>query len=119
MDKTLEQLQADLEAAKARAKLAEDYAYAAEAAYKVTATFNAAWAEVAKIEAEIKMLILRSMVMSRRAKRPTAWAMYEAECERRGMKVLYVDNDSTCVQGLSYYLIMIDEFVDVVKEQDK
>ena len=58
--------------------------------------------------------------MSRRAKRSTVWlwAMYAAECERRGMKVLYVDNDSTCVQGLSYDLIIIDEFVDVVKEQD-
>jgi DNA polymerase elongation subunit (family B) len=43
--------------------------------------------------------------------------MYAAECERRGMKVLYVDNDSTCVQGLSYDLIIIDEFFDVVKEQ--
>ena len=51
------------------------------------------------------------------AKGPTVWAMYAAECERRGMKVLYVDNDSTCVQGLSYDLIIIDEFFDVVKEQ--
>ena len=61
---------------------------------------------------------VKGMVMSRRAKRSTVWAMYAAECERRGINVLYVDNDSTCVRGLSYDSIIIDEFVDVVKEQD-
>ena len=61
---------------------------------------------------------LERLTMSRRAKRPKVWTMIAEECEQRGMKVLYVDSDSTYVQGLSYDLIFIDEFVDVAKEQD-
>ena len=60
---------------------------------------------------------LERLTMSRRAKRPKVWTMIAEECEQRGMKVLYVDSDSTYVQGLSYDLIIIDEFVDVAKEQ--
>ena len=60
---------------------------------------------------------LERLAMSRRAKRPKVWTMLAEECEQRGMKVLYVDSDSTYVQGLSYDLIFIDEFVDVAKEQ--
>ena len=63
------------------------------------------------------MTNLEHRAMSRRAKRPKVWTMIAEECEQRGMKVLYVDSDSTYVQGLSYDLIFIDEFVDVVKEQ--
>tara|TARA_R110002126_G_scaffold244453_1_gene387762 strand:- start:420 stop:581 length:162 start_codon:yes stop_codon:yes gene_type:complete len=47
----------------------------------------------------------------------TVWAMYAAECERRGMKVLYVDKDTTNIRGLSYDYVIIDEFA-AAKEQD-
>ena len=55
-------------------------------------------------------------MIPRKTKHQIAKAEYAAECERRGMKVLYVDKDTTNIRGLSYDYVIIDEFVDIVNK---
>jgi|TARA_B110000977_G_scaffold192618_1_gene266397 hypothetical protein len=57
-------------------------------------------------------------MIPRKTKHQIAKAEYAAECERRGMKVLYVDKDTdtTKIRGLSYDYVIIDEFVDIVNK---
>ena len=55
-------------------------------------------------------------MIPRKTEHQIAKAEYAAECERRGMKVLYVDKDTTNIRGLSYDYVIIDEFVDTVNK---
>jgi hypothetical protein len=40
------------------------------------------------------------------------------KCKKLGVKVLYVDKDSTKIQGMSYDYIIVDEYISL-KEMEK
>jgi hypothetical protein len=60
----------------------------------------------------------KSNSVFRKTRRQIAKSECAAQCEKFGMKVIYVDKDSTKIQGMSYDYIIVDEYISL-KEMEK
>jgi hypothetical protein len=55
----------------------------------------------------------KSNSVFRKTRRQIAKSECAAQCEKFGMKVIYVDEDSTKIQGMSYDHVIIDDYINL------